>query len=149
MTVSEIQSRPAGESATAWERAGRQLALFGRDLWARAPRHSLMILSGVTVAAVVLGAAWSVAPTSLDAAAVPAAEQPPEVRCDKQVWPHMDDTCLRRENASHSNRQVRVISLDRDAPTTVPLPQAAQQAPKASKTPSGSSNSRTRDRQPR
>ncbi len=62
----------------------------------------------------------------------------------------MDDTCLRRENASHAHRQVRVISLDRDAPAVVPLPQAAQQAPKAGKNPSkGSTNSQTTDRQPR
>ena len=151
MTISEIQSRPVGDSAVAWERAGRQLAQFGRDLRARAPRHSLLILSGVTATAVFLGAAWSVAPPSSDAAAAaPPVSQASQVRCDQQVWPHMDDTCLRRQNVGHSDRQVRVISLDRDAPTTVPLPKAGQAGSKSPKAaPKTSSDGRSRDRQPR
>lgn len=142
MAITDFQSRIDGDSTDTWHRAGRELAQFWRDLRARAPRHSLMILTGVAAAVTFIGAALSMAPTGLvSAAAVPTAAV---AQCEKQAWPYLDDTCLRWENASHVRREVRMISLDRDAPTSVPLPQGGSKAAKAA--PKAPSNSRAKER---
>jgi hypothetical protein len=121
--------------------AGRELALFWHDLRARTPRHSLMIVAIALAGAGFVGAALSTVSGGLELTAASPAK--PAVTCERQVWPYLDDTCLRQENASHQARNVRVISLDRDAPASVPLPQAGAQktSPKASK-----ASGRSRDR---
>ena len=146
MAVSDFHDRMARDDAYAgWHRAGRELGQFWRDLRARMPRHALLIAAGAAAGVTLIGAALSFAPPAFEIASPVA--QPPTVKCEQQAWPYLDDTCLREKNASHTDRAVRVISLDRDAPSHVPLPQAAGEAPaKAAKTPAKAPG---KDRPPR
>jgi hypothetical protein len=142
MAISDFHDRSAQTDAyAAWHRAGRQLGHFWRDLRTRMPRHSLLIAAGGAAGITLIGATLSFAPPAFEIATTPLAQQP-AVKCEAQAWPHLDDTCLRRQNENHTNRAVRVISLDRDAPTHVPLPKAAGGEPTKASPSSGGSRTR-------
>lgn len=104
-----------------------QFARLWRDLSARMPRHwrRAAVAGIVPLACLVIGAGFSGASIGTS----PTAEQPAALPCEQQTWPYLDKGCLRgaAEPVSAPARNVRVISLDRDAPTTVyvvpvPLP---------------------------
>jgi hypothetical protein len=117
-------------------RALQELALFWNDARTRTPRRSLLVMLGVTICAALIGAAYTGASTSTDmtssaavamtSSPVVTQKRPTPVKCERQVWPYLDDTCLRHDNAGHSKRDVRVIALDRDAAATTPSPQAEE-----------------------
>jgi hypothetical protein len=89
-------------------------------------RHGAIAGAAVLAALMLMGLDLSGA-TSSEGAAVPGPAPEVATPCQQQTWPHIGDACLRQaaEQPARGARQVRVISLDRDAPTTV---QAAVQA---------------------
>jgi hypothetical protein len=75
-------------------------------------------LGAALSATVLVGLPFSDAPAPTAIAADVAAATP-ETPCERQTWPYIDGKCLNAAGPADAPRQVRVISLDRNAPETL------------------------------
>jgi len=146
--------RPADQFVRLWEDARLRMPAGWRRailaLVASVALGALIGASGSLIGASLSGGTLKTTPSAAALDSTPtSAAAIPESRCQEEVWPYLSKDCLHQpdRNAAKPPAGARVISLDRDAPSTVFIyPEKPKSAGAKPKRPAASREAKTEKR---
>ena len=154
-SVFVVSRRPRGGlDGICQMRPTQQFACLWQDACLRTPvrwRRAILAAAGSLAIGSLIGAAWSGAVPQTTSVAVPettsaTAGSIPEGSCQRQTWPYLSAACVERSGTADGPK-VRVISLDRDAPSNAYVyPEAPKSVVAKSKRPAASRETKTEGR---